>query len=81
MTAQDYIQKEQKKYNDDIYQSIYNAKTDGLPYGQALIMKMELYNEGKIDDKIWDRIDIKELAIAIKNNSTAEYLNKKINNF
>jgi len=77
-TAQEYIQKEQKKYNDDIYNAILNAQTDGLAYGRALIMKIDLFNEGKIDEKLWDKLDIKELAIAIKNGRELEYINSKI---
>ena len=36
-----------------------------IPFGAAIIQKVNWYKEGKLDDDDWDRISLKELAEAI----------------
>ncbi len=74
--AQDYSNNYRRnKYN---FEELKSAQSNGLPIGEAIVRKIDLYTSGIIDDNAWDKIDIIEFARAIKNKTEKNFLNNLI---
>lgn len=73
----EYDENIRKKSHSNIFQEMQKTRPNEIPFGKAICKKIEWINTGKMHPNEWDKIDLKELALMIKEGLRDEDILKK----